>query len=324
MKTAPFTRRASAALACSAALTSPAVAAGIDAGTLITNTASATYSTGGSAATVNSNTVTVLVDELLNVTVTSNDAGPVTMAGSAVLSYTVTNTGNGPEAFALTADPAVGGNPYNTVVTGLVLDSNNNGIYDQGIDTPLVNGGNSPVLAADGTQVVFVLVNAPAGVADGSVSQVRLRADAVTATGAPGTTVAGAGQGGGAAVVGTTGASGSTAGAVTASVAGVALVKSATITDPFGGTRPVPGATVSFQIVATVSGSGSAAGLVISDPVPVGTTYRAGTLRLDGASLTDAADGDAGSFASGAISVAAGNVPANSTRTVTFDVTINP
>ncbi|WP_228241770.1 DUF11 domain-containing protein [Porphyrobacter sp. GA68] len=146
----------------------------------------------------------------------------------------------------------------------------------------------------------------------------------MTATGAPGTTVAGAGQGGGAAVVGTTGASGSTAGAVTASVAGVTLVKSATITDPFGGTRPVPGATVSFQIVATVSGSGSAAGLVINDPVPAGTTYRTGTLRLDGASLTDAADGDPGSFAAGAITVAAGNVPANSTRTVTFDVTINP
>ncbi|WP_228241772.1 hypothetical protein [Porphyrobacter sp. GA68] len=176
MDTALFSRRAIAALACSAALASPALAAGIDAGTLITNTASATYSTGGTAATVSSNTVTVLVDELLNVTVTSNDAGPVTMAGSAVLSYTVTNTGNGPEAFVLTADPAVGGNPYNTVVTGLVLDSNNNGIYDQGIDTPLVNGGSSTVLAADGTQVVFVLVNAPAGVADGSVSQVRLRA----------------------------------------------------------------------------------------------------------------------------------------------------
>lgn len=306
------------------ALSAPALASGVDAGTLITNTASATYNTGGSSSTVNSNTVTVLVDELLNVTVTSNDGAPVVMSGSAVLSFTLTNTGNGSEAFTLTADPAVGGNPYNTTVTGLVLDSNGNGVYDPGVDTPLANGGNSPALAADGTQVVFVLVNAPGGASDGVVSQVRLRADAVTGTGAAGTVFAGAGQGGGAAVVGTTGATGSATGSVQASIAGVSLVKSATIADPFGGTQPVPGATVTFQIVATVSGSGSASGLVISDPIPAGTTYRPGTLRLDGAALTDAADGDAGNFASNAISIAAGTVPASSTRTVTFDVTINP
>lgn len=324
MRTAFLTCCAAAALTTAAVLATPAYAGGIDAGTLITNTASATYNTGGSSATVSSNTVTVQVDELLNVTVTSNNAAPVAMAASAVLSYTVTNTGNGSEAFTLTADPAVGGNPYNTTVTGLVLDSNGNGTYEPGVDTPLVNGGNSPALAADGAQVVFVLVDAPGGVTDGAVSQVRLRADAVTGTGAAGTVFTGAGQGGGAAVVGTTTASGSATGSVQASVAGVSLVKSATIADQFGGTQPVPGAVVTFSIVATVSGSGSASGLVISDPIPAGTTYRAGSLRLDGAQLTDAADGDAGTFASNAISVAAGTVPASSTRTVTFDVTINP
>lgn len=302
----------------------PALAGGVDAGTLIKNTASATFETGGSSATVSSNTVEIKVDELLDVTVASNDGAPVVTSGSAVLSFTVSNKGNGPEAFALTADPAVGGNAYNMTVTGLVLD-NGNGIYEPNTDQPLANGGNSPVLIAEGTQVVFVLVKAPEGVADNAVSQVRLRADAVTGTGTAGTVFAGKGEGGGAAVTGLTEADGDALGAVRASVTAVKLVKSYTVADPFKGSQPVPGATVTFTIRAEVTGSGSAANLVIRDPIPAGTTYTKGSLKLNDASLSDDADSDAGAFASDAISVAVGTVAANANPapTVTFDVTIN-
>ncbi|TCD06590.1 hypothetical protein EYB45_02445 [Erythrobacteraceae bacterium CFH 75059] len=314
---------AGAALAAAALSAAPLTAGGVDAGTLISNTATATFTTGGHPQSVTSNTVTVRVDELLNVTTVSNDAGPVTINGSAVLAFTVTNTGNGPEAFTLLADPNVGGNAFAASVSGLALDTNGNGTYEPGVDLPLINGGATPVLAADASQVVFVLVSAPTGLANGATSQVRLRAEAVTGTGAPGTLFAGAGHGGGAAVVGTSGASALGNGGLVAQVAAVSLVKSATIADPFGGSRPVPGATVTFSIVASVGGGAAADALVIADAIPAGTTYRPGSLRLDNAPLTDASDGDAGAFIGNSVRVDAGSVPVSATRTVTFAVTID-
>ena len=47
------------------------------------------------------------------------------------------------------------------------------------------------------------------------------------------------------------------------------------------------------------------------------------SIKLGGTALTDATGDDAGSFASGAISVALGTVPGGQTRTVSFQVTIN-
>ena len=75
-------------------------ATGVSAGTLIQNTASATYTSGASGGTVTSNTVSIKVDELLNVAVAGLTTTPA-VAGqtSAVLEYSITNTGNGPEAF---------------------------------------------------------------------------------------------------------------------------------------------------------------------------------------------------------------------------------
>lgn len=92
-----------------AASTTPAFAGGVDAGTVIENTAQATFEIGGTSETISSNAVGLFVAELLNVTLTSLDGGPVTTApGTAVLAYELTNTGNGPEAFRLTAEPSVG------------------------------------------------------------------------------------------------------------------------------------------------------------------------------------------------------------------------
>ena len=89
-------------------LTSPAFAEGISAGTLIENTATATYEDGSGPQTITSNTVVVRVDELLDVTVTSLDPGPIASTpGEAVLTFEVTNQGNGPEAFELIASVGI-------------------------------------------------------------------------------------------------------------------------------------------------------------------------------------------------------------------------
>lgn len=324
MTKAPL-RLALAPLAIAAALiTTPAHAGGVKAGTLIENTASATYDGGAGPVTIPSNTITVKVDELLDVTVTSRDPGPVSAApGSAVLTFELTNTGNGPEAYTLTANPAVAGNDFDTTVNGIAVDTNGNGVYDPGVDQMLTGPATTAAIAADASLTVFVLVTIPGGVADGDQSDVSLLAEAVTGTGAPGTAFAGQGAGGGNAIVGSTGANATATGSLSVGITDVDLIKSATVRDPFGGTGIVPGATITYAIRAEVRGSGSVSDLVVTDAAPADTTYVAGSLKLDGATLTDAADADAGRSSTSGISVDLGTVSGGSSHTVTFQVIID-
>ena len=324
MTKAPF-RLALAPLAIAAALiTTPAHAGGVKAGTLIENTASATYDGGAGPVTIPSNTITVKVDELLDVTVTSRDSGPVSAApGSAVLTFELTNTGNGPEAYTLTANPAVAGNDFDTTVNGIAVDTNGNGVYDPGVDQMLTGPATTAAIAADASLTVFVLVTIPGGVADGDQSDVSLLAEAVTGTGAPGTAFAGQGAGGGNAIVGSTGANATATGSLSVGITDVDLIKSATVRDPFGGTGIVPGATITYAIRAEVRGSGSVSDLVVTDAAPADTTYVAGSLKLDGATLTDAADADAGRSGTSGISVDLGTVSGGSSHIVTLQVTID-
>lgn len=299
-------------------------AAGVLAGTLIENTATATYTSGASGGTVTSNKVTVKVDELLDVAVATLTSAPAT-AGSApaVLAWSVTNSGNGPEAFNLSADPKVSGNAFDGTITSIAIDSNDNGIYEAGIDQVLGAGAATPSLDPDKSVKVFVLVALPTGAADAATSQVRLTAAATTGTGTPGTSFNGKGEGGGDAVVGLTTASANSLAALVASLANVTLTKSAVIADQFGTAKSVPGATVTYTLSAKITGSGAAEGLHVTDAIPTGTTYVPGSLKLDGSALTDGADADAGSAGSGGIDVALGKVDGGTTRTVNFAVKIN-
>ncbi len=306
-------------------MSAPALADGVSAGTLIENTASATYEDGEGTKTVDSNTVTVRVDELLDVTVTSLDSGAIgAVPGEAILTFEVTNQGNGPEAFTLTANPAVAGNDFDTTVDSIAIDTNGNGTYDPGVDEILTAPETTPELAADETLTVFVVVTVPDGVVDTEASDIELTAEAVTGTGAPGTSFTGEGVGGGDAIVGSTGADGSATGSLLVGITTVDLTKAVSLLDPFGGTSAVPGSVATFTITAVISGSGSVDDLIVTDAIPDGTTYAAGTLALDGGALTDATGDDAGeaSDASG-ISVDLGTVAGGTTHEITFDVTID-
>ena len=306
-------------------LPTTAHAAGVAAGTMIENTAQASYTTGSGEETVTSNTVTLKVDELLDVTVTSLNPGPIAAApGSQVLAFELTNTGNGPEAFTLLASPAVAGNDFDTVIDAIAVDSNGNDTYDEGIDAILTSPSTTTVLAADANLTVFVLVTVPAGALDTQESRVELAATAVTGSGAAGTTFAGSGEGGGNAVVGLSGATATADGRLAVGIATVTLTKSATVSDPFGGSAPVPGATITYTIQANVSGSGAVSDLVVTDPLPGDTTYVTGSLSLDGAGLSDATGDDAGQVTGAGVSVDLGTVPAGTSHSIRFNVRINP
>lgn len=309
------------------AFAEPAQAVGTAAGTTISNTATATYTdAGGNPASVPSNRVDIRVDEILDVTVVSSDPGDVaTLPGTTnqVLTFTVTNTGNGSETFRLSPVNAIGGDAFDPTTTSLVIDSNGNGVYDAGIDTIYNAGSNDPVLAPDTSVRVFVLSTMPAAATNGQRGQTDLTATAITGSGTPGTAFAGLGQGGGDAVVGTTTALGRDDGFYIVNAATVAFVKSATVLDPFGGSKPVPGAIITYTLVATVSGSGSLANLAAGDPIPASTTYVPGSITSQATPITDLTDADAGEFAASRVSVRFGTVPGGQTRTITFKVKIN-
>ena len=320
-----YHRAFASTLAVSVFLAAPAAyAAGVEAGTLIENTATATYEDGTGSVSVPSNTVTLRVDEVLDVTVTSLNSGPVSASsGSAVLTFEVTNIGNGPEAFRLTANPAISGNDFDTEIESIAVDTNGNGTYDPGVDQILTAPETTEVLDAGEAIKVFVITTIPGLVVDGQESTVDLLAEAVTGTGTPGTVFAAQGVDGGDAIVGGNGADDNATGSIIIGITTVDLVKSAVVSDPWGGTSAVPGAVVSYTITANVTGRGTVSDLVVADLFPAGTTYAAGTLALDAAGLTDAADTDAGESSATGISVDLGTVAGGTSHSVTFDVTID-
>ena len=303
-----------------------ALAIGAPANTAISNTATATFNDPlGQPRTVNSNTATLRVDEVLGAVIVSNDAGNVGVLSpdnDRPLSFTLTNPGNGSEAYALVPNASLGGDQYDPTDVKIYLD-NGNGIFEPGVDTLYAPGVNDPVLAPDQSRVIFISSDTPAGRATGDTANARLTATAVTGSGAPGTTFAGQGTGGVDAVVGATTATANAQGTYAVVQALATLTKTQSVSGPFG-SNPVPGAVITYTITMTLSGSGTITNAQIDDTIPANTTYVAGSIVLDSTtSLSDAADADAGRFTGSAIAVSLGSVTAPASHTVTFQTRIN-
>jgi len=280
----------------------------------------------GAPQTVSSNETSLLVDEVLGVTIVSDDATNVAVNSpddDDALRFTITNVGNGTEAFRLTPDPALGGDDYDPTDARIFLDLNDNGSFESGVDPLYVAGVNDPVLAADATQLIFLSNDTPAALVNGNIGLARVDVAAVTGSGAPGTAFVGQGDGGTDAVVGTTTAAGGAGGGYVVSDVVAGLAKTQVVTDPFGGSSPIPGATITYTLALSLSGSGSIGNTLITDSIPAGTTYVGGSLLLDGNPLTDTAGDDAGRFTGAGIEVDLTTLSSPANRTVVFQVLIN-
>jgi len=163
---------------------------GTTAGTTIVNTANATYTVNGTAATAQSNTASFVVDRKVNLTVISTQTSPTQVnlgQSGAVTTFQVTNNTNGTQDFLLSANQLI----PNGVLTGtdnfdianlkIYVDSNNNGVYDPGVDTASF----IDELPADGRATVFIVGDIPTSPL-ASMAQVGLDAT-VAAGGAAGT-----------------------------------------------------------------------------------------------------------------------------------------
>ena len=312
------------------ALGNTATAAGTTAGSVIQNTATVAFDLGGTPLSLDSNTTTITVAERLDVDVTLQSPQLLVAASDAgrALLFTVTNTGNGSETFQLAIDSALSGDDFDPLpaVPAIYFDTDGSGDFNVG-DVAYTPGVNDPLLAADATVDVFLVNDIPATVVNGNVGFTALTATSTTGTGTPGTEFTGQGDGGVDAVVGTSGAEDADTGEYLVSDVLINVVKSQAVADPFGGTQPVPGATITYTITVEVASAGTATASALSDPIPVYTTFVPNSITLNAVAITDATDADAGELDSGGaptVIVRLGDLTqADGIQTIEFQVTID-
>ncbi len=282
-----------------------ALAVGTAASTPVNNRATVSYTVGGAAQTPiesspagnsvagtgNGADTSFVVDNRIDLTVVEiGAAATVTTPGATnvVTTFSVSNTGNAPQGYALTAINLAGttlfGQTDNTDVTNLrvFVDSNGNGLYDAGTDAAT----NIDTLAADATIAVFVLADVPNTVTNAQYANVQLTAQAAVA-GTAGATLAtetvGADTAGTVDVVfGDSGRDATEAAADQYAVQSAALSvakSSVVISDPFNlGTNPkaIPGAVIEYAVTLINTGAVAAAGVQIVDPLQADTTFSTG------------------------------------------------
>lgn len=331
-----------------AALPSSAHARGTASGTVISNSASLQCSLCG-AGGIASGAVPFVVDNNVNVAVNDSDGTATSViAGqvSAVTTFTITNLGNTVQDYSLSAanissgSTLFGGTDNFDAACTVRVESGATPGYDVADTTTFIDE-----LAPDASRAVYVVCNIPAGQGGGDQAIVSLTA-VTQQGGTPGM------QGG--TIVATPGAdTPATVDVVFADASGsddaardgkhsardayrlgipVALSKTVTnIQDAFGcsgasGCKIVSGSMLTYRIELIVPGGGTVNGLVLTDPIPPNMTYVPGSIVVNGAAKTDAADGDKADFGittSNTVTVSPGNVSAPLTIWFTFRTTIN-
>lgn len=233
------------------------------AGALISNQASATYSdASGVTRTVNSNIVQTVVQQVASLTLTANGAQNATAGSVVYYSHTLTNTGNGIDTFALIG---VSGTAGFTMTSVQIFADNGSG---QPTGPAITSTG---PLAAN-AQFRFIIVGTlPAAAVNGSTNTITVTGNsgftpAVTASNTDVTTV--------------------TANAV------VVVTKAVSVASGAPGSGPY-----TYSLTYTNNGISNATSVVISDAIPAGLTYVAGSARwsVTGATALSDTGGTSGS-----------------------------
>ncbi|CAA6813296.1 MAG: Unknown protein [uncultured Thiotrichaceae bacterium] len=320
-------------------------AAGILAGTSIKNTVEVTYfindSTDQSKTEYASSAFTV--DEIINVSVVSLDTPArvvATPATDVVLSYQITNTGNGNEAYKLEMNPLVSGDEFEPNNLKLWIETNDlPGL--QSTDTPYINAIASssiatdneghPLLTADQSIIAYIEATIPPLLNKDDEGHVALSAVSTTpgATTKPlGGVLENVGDKGTALVNLVELGTASAVGIYQVSPVQLNLHKTVlSVVDPFGGDTVITNAKVTYQInIDVVGDNGTIEQIVIQDPTPDNMNYIAGSMFLNGTALSDQQDADVGDFNQSrhdAITLSLGDVSAPTSHVLTISYKIN-
>ncbi len=268
------------------------LAVGTDAGTPINNIATVDYKVGGVDQTaIDSPQTTFLVDQVVDFVVAEADGADTDVGAGeqdAVARFTVTNTGNETQDFALSVADLVGGTVFSVDTINanpfiIFVDANDNDVYDAGTDiATFIDELSADDTAAGNVISVFVLGDIPAA-SGGDAANIELTATAHVAGGA---TVLGAAE----AETGVdddpntvqiifsaavdSGATATAAGqdGYLVGVANLSAVKTSTVVlDPLGQTNPValaiPGAFVQYEVTISNTGGLPATEVQVTDTI---------------------------------------------------------
>ena len=280
------------------ALMPTAQAAAPTAGSNISNIATASYTDGnGASKTVTSNEVKTIVLQVSSFTLVADRNATINPNGTATLSHTLTNTGNGTDTFTLNVSQ-LGGDDFDLNNVHIYLDSNQDGLPDNNTEITSVT------LTANQSVGIIVVSTVPVTQTDGQKAQYTLNATAgfdtsVTRFNTDTVTVSAG--------------------------ASMQIQKSASVASV------APNGDITYTLTYKNTGNGAAAFVTIQDTLPNTVTYTAGSGLWSGSStaLTDATGGDPAGIdyrydsTSKTVLVSLTNVPANSTGTVKFTVKAN-
>src|SRR5215472_15751951 len=253
-------------LAAVALLAPSSVSAQTAAGTAIGNQASATYTDSSSVSrTATSNVVTTIVQQVASLTLTANGAKTASPGSPVFYPHTLTNTGNGSDSFTLTLAPAQSG-AFTLTGTHIYLDANGDGIPDNFTDLT-----GTQVTVAPGAANAFKFVIT--GTVPPSATAGQTNNFSVTAT----------------SVFDNTKAASDTDTTTATSNAVINVTKSMSSNSGAAGSGPY-----TVTLTYTNSGNSTATTVNISDALPAGMTYVAGSGRwsVTGATVLTDATGD--------------------------------
>lgn len=278
---------------------------GTPSGTAITNQASLTYNSGANVVNTTTNGRTFFVTDMPGVDLAATVTGLTGDPGDQIVQkFTLTNNGNLADRFDLTYTSSKG---WNWV---LWLDENGDGKPGTGGDYIVtdIDGDGTPdvgPLPQNGTATLLAVATIPAGTPDRTVDSLTVKATSDTDR-----TI-------------------TDSQAFTTTVTAPVLSMSKTVL-PTGSQKP--GTVLTYTITVTNAGTGVSSSVVITDPVPANTTYKAGSIKT-GQTLaglvarTDANDGDGAYYDSAAnvvVEGTAGNISIGTggTEILQFSVTI--
>ncbi len=309
-------------------------AEGTLAGVEISNQASVSYDVGGSTITANSETVTITVQELINVTIISQDSGNVSVSSpetGAELKFQVTNTGNGNEAFVI-SQVNIGGDEFEVTLSTIYLDDGD-GVFDPNVDAVYDNSAPSSI-APDESITIWVTSDIPESLNNNDTADVQVAALSKTFSDDgqdnpdAGAVVTDGGDSTTDAVYGTAAANADDTATFVVSAIQVTIAKAISgIDDQLGGSQPIPGAEVGYSLTVTVTGTGDAENITASDPLPEELALKngiSGIINVDGVDKTAVSGDDNASYDANTrtITVELGTITAGSADSIITFTTV--
>lgn len=250
--------------------------AGTGAGIDIENQASVSYQTASGSVSNDSAIVSFKVQELVRSTIAKLDAGSVSVSSpetDAALKFRLQNDGNGSEGFVINVAQD-SGDDFDVTVGTIYVD-NGDGIFDPATDT-VYDNNNPPSLAPDATLDIWVSADIPASLSDADLANLNVSAvshtfvsDGQTSPNA-GDVVSGAGGGSTDAVNAEAVTSVTSTFVVTDIDVSISKAIAATRDNLGGGAgnQAVPGAEVDYVLTVSVTGTGTASTVVVTDDLP--------------------------------------------------------